>query len=109
MTELTKQWSDLEMEQFDREIEPYRVEVLNPKTNKSFRYFSVGSELKYLEDRKIIRVKWLKNWQQIRGAGDVEFSIRNKKIYQDFEDKMNFYFDWKENKKLASLGICKEE
>lgn len=101
------EWSDEEMEQFDKEIEPYRIEIINSKTSKSFKYFSIGAEFKYLEDKGIIKVRWNKDWQLVRGMSEIEMIIckGKEKQYQGFEHKLGFYFDWEIRKELGNLGL----
>jgi len=103
--QIKTEWSDSEMEVFDREIEFYRIEDISAKTNKLFKYFSVGAELKYLEDKGIIKVQWLKPWQEIRVISQIPFTILKLKDYEEFQKKLQFYWDWKSNKDLGSFGL----
>ncbi len=104
-SKIKTEWTDSEMEEFDKDIELYRVEVIGGFNNTLFKYFSVGSELKYLEDKGIIKVQWLKPWQEVKNATDSIFSIIDKDIYEDFENKLRFYFNWQEKQKLGNLGL----
>lgn len=101
-------WSDLEMEKFDKELDNYRIEFIPKENNKKpFRFFSLGGELKFLEDQKVIKVKWLKPWQEVQGTTDALWGVIEdmEQKYLELETKLDFLQEWKESQKLGDFGL----
>lgn len=89
-----KIYSFQELEDFDKELEPFRID--GERDGRKLKYLAVGGEFAYLKKHGIIEA-----WQEIKldmkGLSHLPaWRIKDDEEYREHENKMSQYWNWKD-------------